>query len=569
MLTKTVVLAGLGALAHACTDTLLWSELPQGRTLSSRTMDFGIDLGASIWKIPRGMNMSSLAIEKCPECTPHTWQAKYGAVAMDTVRQRIVSDGMNEKGLSAASLVLKAASYPDPDVNDKTRPMIAAHSLASFFLTMCATVAEAKELLKEIQTPKGFHPFMLLQAAKDIPIHVVLHDAEGNSAVIEFVGNSTNSPICLGPDYTGPGKACFYDNNGYHTVTNDPALEVHQLRVTDMVAQFPGDWHKLFLNDLNGNYRPPSRFDRMYFFNKMGKENEGKWLQSPPSPLTAIDQILKAMLPADQVYVVAREAANAAAAAGTTRGPHAAYDAFVATVVKAGGGAKAQPAVDAAFAKITAAVPVDTLGGVMQILGNIDDFMLRHIMSGEARFINPDVERDAVNKAMYMVHSNTYPAGSQDVDFGSLGCTLFNVVRDHKNLKYYYRTPGNYDYIMLDLNKMDFSKTSTQTDVNVNFQFPMHDLTHVVDSIGYDGLESNQTVVMTATPPAATAAPAPAEAATACPECKCGISGMAAGGMIILAITTVVGSVGGYFMGKRQSKKAAFGESTAGLSTSY
>lgn len=51
MLTKTVVLAGLGALAHACTDTLLWSELPQGRTLSSRTMDFGIDLGASIWKV--------------------------------------------------------------------------------------------------------------------------------------------------------------------------------------------------------------------------------------------------------------------------------------------------------------------------------------------------------------------------------------------------------------------------------------------------------------------------------------------------------------------------------------
>lgn len=40
---------------------------------------------------------------------------------------------------------------------------------------------------------------------------------------------------------------------------------------------------------------------------------------------------------------------------------------------------------------------------------------------------------------------------------------------------------------------------STKTDLNVNFQFAMHDVTHVVDSIGYDGLESNQTVVMAAT----------------------------------------------------------------------
>lgn len=51
MLTRTVLLAGLSALANACTDTLIWSELPYGRTISSRTMDFGVDLGTSIWKV--------------------------------------------------------------------------------------------------------------------------------------------------------------------------------------------------------------------------------------------------------------------------------------------------------------------------------------------------------------------------------------------------------------------------------------------------------------------------------------------------------------------------------------
>jgi choloylglycine hydrolase len=119
--------------------------------------------------------------------TPFTWTSIYGSVVVcgDTEPLPVaVCDGMNEKGLGAAYLWDENAIYPPPTPN---QPVISVCLLTRFFLDTCATVNEALATLPSYRI-SGIIPNYF--GSNSLPIHVTLHDATGDSALIEFISGS-------------------------------------------------------------------------------------------------------------------------------------------------------------------------------------------------------------------------------------------------------------------------------------------------------------------------------------------------------------------------------------------
>jgi choloylglycine hydrolase len=246
--------------ARACTGIRI--KTADGTVIYARTMEYGIPLESDIVVIPRGRNYIGTANDKVPGLK---WTTKHGVVGANGWGIDHVVDGVNEQGLAGGLFYHPDyAQYPPATKKDAGRAL-APWELLTWALTNFATVAEAHAALDAIlvcnaaQPKLGFAP----------PVHAILHDAGGDSLVIEFVG----------------GKVQTYPNP-LGVITNAPSFDWHVTNLRNYVnlspvnvttAKLDGvDVRELGqgsgLGGLPGDFTPPSRFVRAVVFTNSARQ---------------------------------------------------------------------------------------------------------------------------------------------------------------------------------------------------------------------------------------------------------------------------------------------------------
>ena len=91
-----ILLVLYAANGNACTSTALIAE--DGSVVYGRTMEWGaFDLKSRVTIIPRGYEFHGHTPDGKPGLS---WKARYGVVGLDALEKDIITDGMNEKGLT-------------------------------------------------------------------------------------------------------------------------------------------------------------------------------------------------------------------------------------------------------------------------------------------------------------------------------------------------------------------------------------------------------------------------------------------------------------------------------------
>ncbi|HLS16496.1 MAG TPA: linear amide C-N hydrolase [Paenalcaligenes sp.] len=190
-----------------CTS-LLYIDANQ-RSYVGRTLELSIELPYSVARFPKDSKYES-QVEGFPALQ---WTTRYTvlAVTMPNTVPRPggapqqadlkVIEGMNEAGLCFSVQSYGPAGGPQPDLN-RGQAALSAIDLGTYLLGQCGTVAEAKAALENLQVV--IEPLEIL-GGLHTPFHYAVHDALGQSLVIEFhrgvrtvydnpVGVLTNAP---------------------------------------------------------------------------------------------------------------------------------------------------------------------------------------------------------------------------------------------------------------------------------------------------------------------------------------------------------------------------------------
>ncbi|MBS7538292.1 linear amide C-N hydrolase [Ancylobacter lacus] len=249
-------LALLAPAAQACTSFLIRAQ--DGGLVYGRTLEFGRSLRSQLIVIPRKLTYAATG----PDGTPGaglTWTGKYGAIGANGLGMKILVDGVNEKGLGGGMLYLPGLAHYQDVAPGEAKNSIAAFELLSWMLTNFATVDEVRAALPGIRVSNA--PQVDFGTAP--PLHVTLHDAGGNSLVVEYVG----------------GQLAMYDNPT-GVMTNAPAFPFHLAnlgqygnlsaveppprKIGDLVIAQPSTGAGL--HGIPGDFLSPSRFVRAFFY---------------------------------------------------------------------------------------------------------------------------------------------------------------------------------------------------------------------------------------------------------------------------------------------------------------
>ncbi len=211
----------------ACTR-LFWNDQPFAK-VAVRTMDLYVDEAPSLMVLPRGLVKDGDVAKN-----PIEWTSKYGSVVI-TAFAVGVSDGMNEMGLAGHLLYLHDTQYPVQE----GYPGLANVRWLEYMLDNFSSVQEVVDHMKD------FRLVSIKVIDKEWPLHLVVEDASGDSAILEYVD----------------GKLVVYHSKEYRVVTNEPTYDV-QLSLLKNYRYFGGNL------PLPGDIDSISRFVRVSAFLK-------------------------------------------------------------------------------------------------------------------------------------------------------------------------------------------------------------------------------------------------------------------------------------------------------------
>ena len=244
----------LAPTASACTGIRLVAA--DGSIIYARTLEFGADMQSDMLVVPRGQAF----IGETPDNTPGLrWTTKYGFVGPNARSMPYVCDGLNEKGLAVGNFLFPGtAGYQKIDKKNADRA-IASHQVAVYLLGACSTVGEAAAALRSISVCLAdAGPFGSM-----LQLHYAVDDAQGHSAVIEYVD----------------GRMNIYDNP-LGVITNSPTFDWHLTNLRNFIHLSPDNAQPEVLSGdrlsgfgqgtgmwgLPGDFTPPSRFVRAVVF---------------------------------------------------------------------------------------------------------------------------------------------------------------------------------------------------------------------------------------------------------------------------------------------------------------
>jgi choloylglycine hydrolase len=242
-----------------CTSFLLKSD--DGGAVYGRSMEFGMPLNSQLMISPRGYQYQGIGVDG-KAGTGLNWTSKYAVTGMNVFGLPTLVDGMNEKGLVGGLLNAPfTAQYQDVSQADSANS-ISSSQMLLFALTNFATVNEVKAGFKKMFVNRSTVAEYKNQTA---PMRVPLHDAQGNSIVIEYIKGElviTDNPthVCT----NDPVMSEQFNNIGQYTnLTN---IEQNPMVINGTTYQSPSSGNGM--RGLPGDYLSPSRFIRALFLSK-------------------------------------------------------------------------------------------------------------------------------------------------------------------------------------------------------------------------------------------------------------------------------------------------------------
>jgi len=262
----SVVQIGLMALApaisYACSSFTLKDK--DGHYVYARTMEFGKSLQEKLLLFPRNYQYKGVGPDGVPG-SGLNWTGKYAAVGVNAFGLELLVDGMNEKGMSGGMLNQpNYAQYQDPKGNDG-KNSIASYQILIWLLSNFANTDEVKAAL-----PKIFVNSSTLGQWKGIvKIHLTLHDTNGKSITIEYLGGKltiTDNPS--GVMTNDPPMSWQFANLGNYV--NLSPVEKPPVKVNDQTFLPPSSGSGL--HGLPGDFLSPSRFLRAFMFSQAAQK---------------------------------------------------------------------------------------------------------------------------------------------------------------------------------------------------------------------------------------------------------------------------------------------------------
>ena len=193
-------LAGIGTTAVlpgaalAC-SRVFWNDNPV--KLVGRTLDWSRHFNEAMWALPAGMQRSGRA-----PGNPAQWKSRYGSLIIAGL-DICTEEGINEKGLIVNLLFLDGTQY---EARNSKRPGIAFYQWPQFYLDNYATVAEVIANLDQVQI---VNTALGEEYPDGLPLHVAVADADGQSAIIEFI----------------KGEPVVHLGRQYQVMTNEPTYD--------------------------------------------------------------------------------------------------------------------------------------------------------------------------------------------------------------------------------------------------------------------------------------------------------------------------------------------------------
>lgn len=242
---------------------------------TARSMEYGTQLNSHLVTVPKGSKI---------QAKDFSYVSQYNFVYMDSLcLDNIVTDGMNDQGLSFGALYLPFyTKYPKA----KTENNISNLQFGSWILSQFRTVREVLESDWPNVFAEDIAAKLNLESDIDfIPLHFSIHDAEGESLVIEYVNgkpklysNIKKSPRKLkGPYLAVLSNAPTYDwhiaNLGHYSQLSP---EYHG-KLKPEKTPFNIPLNGIGLIGLPGDTMPASRFVQTWTtlrFSKKAKNSE-------------------------------------------------------------------------------------------------------------------------------------------------------------------------------------------------------------------------------------------------------------------------------------------------------
>ena len=256
ILTIFCILFFIAGQGLACTGIKL--KTSDGSLIYARTLEYAVDLQSKLIAVPAGYEFTG----KTPDETPGLkWKVKYAFVGVGSFGLPDMLDGMNEQGLAVG-----AFAFPGYSDFGKYDPKDAARTLgptdfSGWLLGNFKTVVEVKKGISAVNVaPVIYKMFGVVPAC-----HYIIHDSKGGCVVLE--------PIS--------GKIKIHDNPA-GVITNSPAFAWQTANLRNYAnlsntgpAPLDIGGGKLLpfglgagLLGLPGDFTPPSRFVRAFFFSQ-------------------------------------------------------------------------------------------------------------------------------------------------------------------------------------------------------------------------------------------------------------------------------------------------------------
>ncbi len=259
-----IMLTTLMPSASACTGIQIRTK--NGIFVSGRTVEFGIQIDASIAMIPRGYNF----VGATPSGSGLKYTAKHAAIGAVAYTDVKLLDGLNDAGLAAGAFYFPTEAAYTPVSGDNQSRGVSPVDFPNWVLTQFATVAEVRQAIESGQvviTPTA------VKGWGDVPppFHYIVYDKTGASIVIEPVG----------------GKLVVHDNP-LGVMTNSPSFDWHMTNLRNYITLSTDNLLQKKLGKVNlqafgqgngltglpGDFSPPSRFVRAAIFSANATPSE-------------------------------------------------------------------------------------------------------------------------------------------------------------------------------------------------------------------------------------------------------------------------------------------------------
>ena len=255
----SVVLAALlggSPAAEACTHITLSAR--DGGVVVGRTMEVGADLESRVLTAAKGTRFQSPSPSGA---SGMAWTAKYGYVKLDFLGTGRAVDGINSEGLSIGLLYLPGyTEYQEVPAGHESAALEYLF-VGDWVLGSCASTPEVKSAIENVFVygqPKTFG------TRKHVlfPIHLIVVDSEGRSAVVEWVNgevnvyDNPNGLLTNSPEY--PWQLTNLKNYVNLSPFSPVPTELHGM-------EYAGTGQGSGAIGLPGDFTPPSRFVKMTF----------------------------------------------------------------------------------------------------------------------------------------------------------------------------------------------------------------------------------------------------------------------------------------------------------------